>query len=325
MSVVLVTGAGGFVGSAIVRHLVQHGGSFPDSTEVEQVVALLRPGGDDGRLRELEPSGRWSIEHADVLDRDALLEIFGRLHPRAVVHSALPRAAYERDDFDLVGRPLEILIACLAQESKCRFLEVGSAWILAAGDRLDESAPLGPVNPYGRNKVHEEMLLRRLADTHGVPWIVLRLFNLFGAYEDARRLIPTLVSNLSRGETVELTRGDQVRDFNDVDVAAGAFASALAAPDDACGRVYHIGSGRATRVRELALDIADMVGDPELIRFGASATQDEEIPILVANPSLAANVLGWKPDVELRARIRETVAWWLARPELQATRKEVPA
>jgi nucleoside-diphosphate-sugar epimerase len=324
MSVVLVTGAGGFVGSAIVRQLVRNGGTFPDGSEIEHVVALLRPGGSDERLRKLEPGAGWSIEHADVHDRDSLLDPFERLRPRAVVHSALPREAYERDDVGLVGRPLELLIEGLAQTRDCRFLQVGSAWILAAGDRLDESALLEPVNPYGHNKVAEERLLARLAGDRGVPWIVLRLFNLFGAYEDARRLVPTLVANLSRAETVELTQGDQVRDFNDVDVAARAFVNALSAPDDACAGIYHIGSGRGTSVRELALDVASMVGHPELIQFGASTTRDEAVPILVSDPTLATDVLGWEPDLDLRGSVRKTVAWWLARLGLEAT-KEVPA
>jgi nucleoside-diphosphate-sugar epimerase len=88
--------------------------------------------------------------------------------------------------------------------------------------------------------------------------------------------------------------------------------------------VYHIGSGRGTSVRELAFAVADIVGNRNLIQFGASETQDDDVPILVSDPALATKVLGWQPDLDLEARIREAVDWWLARLE-RHTPKEVPA
>jgi len=315
VSVVLVTGAGGFVGSAIVRKLARGSAQSWDGAPVEHVVALLRPEGSAARLDELVPDGRWSIERADVDDRDALLEVMGKVHPQAVVHAALDPDVYARTDEQLVRRPLENLLEGLSGTDTRRMLLVGSAWILAAGDRLDESAPLGPVNPYGRNKAREERVLAETARDAGVPWITLRLFNLFGRHETPTRLLPTLVANLVRGEPVELTHGEQIRDFNDVDVVSEAFVDALAAPESACGAVYHIGSGIGTSVRELVLGVAAMVGEVDVIRFGATETQDEAVPILVSDPSLATRTLGWRPEVDLEARLRETVDWWL--PQLE--------
>ena len=123
------------------------------------------------------------------------------------------------------------------------------------------------------------------------------------------------------GDPVELTHGDQIRDFNDVDVVSQAFVDALGAPEAACGAVYHIGSGIGTRVRELALRVAAMVGGIDLIRFGAAETQDEAVPILVSDPSLATQTLGWRPELDLEARLRETVDWWLPQLEPLASRE----
>ena len=321
MSVVLVTGAGGFVGSAIVRRLARGGAGFSDGTPVEHVVALLRPEGSAARLDELVVDGRWSVERADVADRDALLEVMSKVHPQAVVHAALDPDVYARTDERLVRRPLEVLLEGLQGTGARRMLLVGSAWILAAGDRLDESAPLGPVNPYGSNKAREERVLAELARDAGMPWITLRLFNLFGRHEKPTRLLPSLVANLICGDPVELTHGEQIRDFNDVDVVSQAFVDALGAPEAACGAVYHIGSGIGTRVRELALRVAAMVGGIDLIRFGAAETQDEAVPILVSDPSLATQTLGWRPELDLEARLRETVDWWLPQLEPLASRE----
>ncbi len=310
---VLVTGAGGFVGSAVVRRLVNG---------PEHVVALLSPAGSMERLEELPADGSWSIERADVSDRDELRAVLDRVRPRAIVHVALSAAAYTEvhplDDDPIVAGPLSTLFEALGPDS--RFVYAGSAWVLRAGDRLDESAPVEPLKPYARNKARADELIPVLAERAGVPWINLRLFNMFGRYEKPTRLLPTLVSRLARGEVAELTHGEQVRDFNDVDVMAGAFADALAASESACGALYHVGSGRATSVRELALDVAEALGRPELVRFGEAETQDEDLPCLVADPSLAERELGWQPDLDLEERVRGAVQWWLARLEVEVRR-----
>jgi len=313
VSSVLVTGAGGFVGSAIVRRLVQGGARFWDGAPVEHVAAVLRPGGSTERLEELPERGRWSIERADTRDSASLGAVLEHIRPRAVVHAALDSSVYVEDAERLVRGPLESLLDGLSATAGSRFLHVGSAWVLASGDWLDESAPIAPLAPYARNKAREDALLPGIAGAAGVPWINLRLFNLFGRYEKPARLLPSLVAKLSRGETVALSHGGQIRDFTDVDRAAQAFLDALAAPEEACSAVYHIGSGCGTSVRALALMVAGMVGSRAPIQFGASESEDEDVPVLVADPSRATRVLGWRPDPDLEACVRSAVEWWLER------------
>lgn len=325
LSVVLVTGAGGFAGSAIVRRLVGEPARFADGDPVEHVVALLRATGSTYRLDELPNNGTWSIERADVTDRDALADVLVRLRPRAIVHAALDGEAYRVvDEERFVTGPLETMLGGLAEVRGCRFLQVGSAWVLGSGERLDESAPLDPSTPYARNKARTDLLLPELAAQAGVPWINLRLFNMFGRYENEERLLPMLVARLSRGEVANLTHGKQVRDFNDVDTMAQAFVGALSAPESACGYVYHVGCGRGTTVREFAFSVAEVIGGSDRIRFGAASAEDEQLRILVADPSRAQLVLGWRPDFDLTGRIRAAVAWWLAHLE-RTNELEVPA
>lgn len=316
---VLITGAGGFVGSAVVRRFVQRPTRFADGAPVEHVVALLRPDEATGRLEALTPSHSWSTEYADIADPAQVRDVVNRASPRAILHTAFPaegfREVWETGHDPLVAGPLSSLVESLAGVPHSRFVHCGSAWVLASGDRLDESAPAAPKTPYARNKARADALLPTFAEQEGVPWINLRLFNLFGRYERPTRLVPMLTAGLLRGEIVELTHGDQVRDFNDVDVIAEAFADALSAPDSACGAVYHIGSGRGTSVRELALEVATFLGRPELVRFGLAETQDSDLPCLVADPRLAERVLRWRPDRDLERRVRAAVEWWVPRLE----------
>ena len=314
---VLVTGAGGFVGSAVVRTLVaaitERPLRFWDDTHVEHVVALLRPGSSSARLEELEPMPAWSVARADVSNPEELRSVVRATRPRAVLHLALDRAAYRLVDDAVAVAPMATLVDALAEVPGARLVHTSSAWILRGGTGLEESAPVEPRSPYAQNKARADRALPALAERAGVSWLTLRPFNTFGKYEDATRLLPHLVSRLAAGETAALSHGNQVRDFTEVGDVARAYVCALAAPAEACGAVYHIGSGRATTTREFAAVVADVLGASELLEFGAVETPDQGLGSLVANPARARAALGWSVAVPLETRIRETVSWWLER------------
>ena len=245
---VLITGAGGFIWSAVTRLFVQavedEPPKFSDGTPVGHIVALLRPGGSPERLAELPKSAAWSVEHADMTDRQALRDLLRRARPRAILHLALDRAAHsdlaESPAPRISSSPLGTLFEGLAGVPGARFIHTGSAWVLRPGDRLDETAPVEPRFAYARYKALEEDLLPVLGARTGVSWINLRLFNTFGKYERASRLLPYLVSRLTHRRVAELSQGNQIRDFNDVESVAQAYPAALRADDGASGGAYHI-------------------------------------------------------------------------------------
>ena len=320
-SPVLVTGAGGFVGSAIVRLLVQSmtagRAKFSDGTPVDHVVALVRPAGSTERLEELPKTGDWSIRPADLTDPVAMKGLLASIRPRAIIHTALDATVHtnlpEAEQHRLNIAPLETLFEGLKGTPGARFVHTGSAWVLPSGETLNESVRVEPRSPYATCKAQVDRQIPILADQAGVPWINLRLFNIFGKYEKPNRLLPYLVFRLSRKQDAYLSHGNQVRDFNDVDDMAKAFLLALKVPESSCGRVYHIGSGRGTTTRHFAMTVADTTGNADRIRFQANDTADQDLPCLVADPDLARRSLGWSPVTDLESRIDKAVQWWLDR------------
>ena len=161
---VLVTGAAGFIGSAVVRRLVSTLRQRPLScgrTQVETVVAGVRPGGSRTRLSELAPGPEWSVAEIDVASPDALRSSLRELRPQAVIHCACDgvfelELSAERARRTNVA-PLEVLFEGLARTPGSRLIHAGTAFVLEGGDALDESAPRAPRTGYARSKADADV------------------------------------------------------------------------------------------------------------------------------------------------------------------------
>lgn len=321
---VLVTGAGGFVGSAVVRRLVQAmrraqgRPTFADGRPVTHVVALLRPDGNAARLEDLSPGTEWSLLRGD-LGSSETVGLLSAVRPQAVLHLALDARCHvtegESEQRALLEPPLTVLFDILRRTPGAHIVTTGSVAVLSPGAALDESAPTCP-SPgylhYARAKLLEEALIEQFGARTGVRWSHLRLFYLFGRYEESTRLLPYLVRALAHGQPAQLSAGLQLRDYTDVDDVAEAYGRALAVPSGLGNRIYHIGSGVGTSVRDFAAVVAAAVGRPDLLQFGSLHSMEAEIPVLVANADRARHEMGWNAPDPI-ARLQQAAAWTLAR------------
>jgi dolichol-phosphate mannosyltransferase len=282
---------------------------------VEHVIALVRYSTSLERLQELTTSPLWSVERADIVDQAVFQSVLEKVHPKVIMHLALEPAVFsdmtELETQKHNDAPLETMFECLSGTKESRLIHTGSAWVLGSGVNLAEDAAVDLHSAYARTKWRIDGLLPVLHKKMGVDWINLRIFNVYGKYEAETRLLPYLVSHLQQGKIANLSHGNQVRDFNNVDDVAEAYALALRAKKSTCGQIYHIGTGVGLTVKEFASIVAEVTGNDELIEYGSTKSPDQQLTELTANPALAQKKLGWSPPSRPDERIKQAARWWL--------------
>ena len=278
---IAVTGAAGFIGAQVVRRLRETG---------DEVLAVVRKGKRPSRLRDL-PGLR--VHELALEDTPRLRLWLEEERPEAVVHLAW----YARPQDYLVSPENLASLAATARlaeavfASGCRKLVgVGTCLEYAAADRpFLESDPADPVSPYASAKHAAFLVARALAARAGAELAWARVFHLFGPGEDPSRLVPTVAASLARGEPIDVTAGEQVRDYLHVaDVAAGI--AALARPG--ASGVFNVCSGTARPLRELILAIGQLRGRADLLRFGARPYAPGEVMFLAGRADRLRG-LGW--------------------------------
>jgi GDP-4-dehydro-6-deoxy-D-mannose reductase len=292
----LVTGAGGFVGAHLVRHLDACG---------DDVVEL------EGR-----------IDGIDITDAVAITEAIVKAEPEAVYHLAgasdvggswtAPHATFMAN---AVGT-LNVLEAS-RQAGARRVLAVTSADVYGRVTEdelpLDEDQPLRPVSPYAASKVAADALAQQAWLGHRLPVIRVRAFNHLGPGQSDKFVAPSLAARIARNERDD---GDEVpignlaprRDITDVRDVVRAYR--LLVEHGGPGEVYNVCSGRAVAVQaiaELLLGMAKhpmrLVSDPELQR-------PVDIPVLVGEVAAAT---GWAPTIALETTLADVLADWRVR------------
>ncbi|HWH44924.1 MAG TPA: SDR family NAD(P)-dependent oxidoreductase [Thermoleophilaceae bacterium] len=307
---VLVTGAGGFIGSHVVEGLVEAG---------DHVRAFVRytSRGDRGWLDDLAPAVRDAVDvvAGDLRDPESVAGAAAGVD--AVIHLgaqiAIPYSYLNPRDFVAtnVTGTLNVLQAARAADLE-RVVHVSTSEVYGTPDEvpITEAHPLRPQSPYAASKVAADMLVHSFACSYGLRTAIVRPFNTFGPRQSQRAIVPTIVAQALAGEEVALGALDPRRDLTFVtDTAAGIVAVGLA--DAAVGRTVQLGTGGDVSVRELAMLAGEIVGrqlsivhDPARIR-----PVESEIPQLLADNGLARTLTGWSPRVPLREGLERTIEW----------------
>lgn len=301
---VLVTGATGFVGRHLVDRLLDLGSE----------VILLR--------RSTSPNDHpWGARVREIRTTEDGGEYLGSRTRELGVTAVLHLAAYGVNpilrDVDSMLRAnvaMPLALVRVAAEARCPMIMTGSSAEYAppAGQGLTtEAATLEAVRLYGATKAAGGLATMAVASTLGVPFRLLRLFNVYGAYEAPHRLMPSLLRGLANGTPIALSDGMQVRDFVHVDDVVYAILQAASHPVDMKTPVtaMNICSSVATTVRSFALSVCEAVGAPaSLLHFGVIPRRVDDLEWLVGDGQLAAQTMGFRPAISLQDGIRRTVA-----------------
>ncbi len=308
---VVVTGAGGFIGSHLVEHLVAEGA---------RVRAMLRytSRGQRGYLDLLSDTVLDSVDitHGDVRDFDAVREIArganAMFHLAALV--GIPYS-YEHPqeviDTNIIGTSNVLLAAKeLGTLERIVLTSTSEVYGSALHIPMDEQHPIQAQSPYSATKIAGDALGLSFHRSFALPVTIVRPFNAYGPRQSARAVIPTIISQAVAGMTLQLGTLDTTRDFTYAADTARGFAM-VGGADDAIGEVVNVGSGKEVSIREIVAKVGAIVGrelevagDDQRLRPAKS-----EVSRLHSDSSKALRLAGWQAEVSLDDGLRRTTEW----------------
>jgi dTDP-glucose 4,6-dehydratase len=329
---ILVTGGAGFIGSALVRHLVLTAGAT-----VANVDALTYAGNLES-LDAAREHPRHHFHRVDVADAAALRAVFDAERPTAVLHLAaeshVDRSIDAPGDFvrtnvtgtyTVLAEAMRHWRALPADEAaRFRLLHVSTDEVygsLGPEGCFSETSPYRPNSPYSASKAAADHLVRAWVHTYGFPALITNCSNNYGPYQFPEKLIPLNILKALAGEPMPVYgRGENVRDWLHVDDHVAALLLVL--ERGRVGETYLVGGGGEHRNLEVVEAIADLVDELEGRRQRAEGRSRRLITFVTDRPghdqryaidaTKLRTELGWRPERSFESGLRETVAWYLA-------------
>lgn len=330
---ILVTGGAGFIGCAVVRHLMNN----TDHTVVN--IDKLTYAGNLESLASISGSTRYHFVHADICDRQTMAQTFAEFQPDLVMHLA----AESHVDRSIDG-PAEFIQTNVV--GTCTLLEVARAyWSELSADRkvafrfhhistdevygdLDgtddlftESTPYAPSSPYSASKASSDHLVRAWYRTYGLPILITNCSNNYGPYHFPEKLIPLTILNALEGKPLPVYgKGEQVRDWLYVEDHARALYKVLT--EGKVGETYNIGGHNEKQNIDVVYALCALLEElapnkpegvtayKELVTFVSDRPGHDHRYAIDA--SKMASELGWQPEETFATGLRKTVQWYLA-------------
>ena len=305
---VLVTGAGGFIGSHLTERLVELGADVRAFVHYNALGAW-------GWLDNSSVRNAVQVVAGDVCDRDSVRQamqgceiVFHLAALIAIPYSYQAPASYVRTN---VEGTLNVLQAARDAGVEC-VIHTSTSEVYGTARRIpiDEAHPLQGQSPYSASKIGADKMAEAFHRSFCLPVVTIRPFNTFGPRQSARAVIPTIITQLLAGNTVRLGNLDATRDLNYVSNTVDGFVAAAESPK-ALGKTINLGSNREISIKELAKLIARIMNRPleietEPVRLRPAGSEVER---LIASNQLALDLLGWEPKVNLELGLEYTIAW----------------
>ena len=340
-STVIVTGGNGFIGTNLVRLLL-------DSREYRVInLDALTYAANPMSLADLEGHPDYEFVKGNITDRQLIDSLFVKHQPNGVFHLAaeshVDRSIVSADDFvqtNVVGT-YTLLDAARAYWSRLpdelkkefRFLHVSTDEVFGSlGEEgyFSEDTPYAPQNPYSASKAASDHFVRAFNHTYGLPTIITNCSNNYGPYQFPEKVIPLMVLNALSGKPLPVYGdGSNIRDW--IYVEDHCKAVKLAFEQGKPGEVYAVGASNeqknidlVNQVCQILDDIAPPVEIPQLRDQGLKSYSElinyvEDRPghdhRYAIDPSKVKRELGWEPKVKFEEGLRQTIEWYLSNPQ----------
>lgn len=307
---VLVTGAGGFIGSHLVEKLLAEGASV-------RAFVRYNSRGDSGYLRLIpaESLARVEIVAGNICDsagiRKAVEGCEIVLHlgamisiPYSYVHPA------EVAESNLIGT-LNVLMACRDLQVK-RLIHTSSSEVYGTALQvpISESHPLQGQSPYSASKIGADKLAESFYCAYNLPVVTVRPFNTFGPRQSARAVIPTIITQALTQDVIHLGNQSTSRDFTFVkDTVRGLMKAAET--ENIEGKLMNLGTGLEIKIDDLVKKIVQKINRPIRIEIDTQRLRPDrsEVMRLISDNMLARKLMGWQPEVTFDEGLDQTIDW----------------
>ncbi|MBX9943975.1 MAG: dTDP-glucose 4,6-dehydratase [Reyranella sp.] len=326
---ILVTGGAGFIGSAVVRHIIR------DTDWSVANVDKLTYAGNLESLAEARTSNRHRHFKVDICDRAALDAVFREVRPDAVLHLAAESHVDRSIDGAApfietnIAGTYALLEAALAHwrgldeaaRARFRFQHISTDEVfgsLGATGRFTEATPYQPNSPYSASKAASDHLVRAWHHTYGLPTLATNCSNNYGPYHFPEKLIPLVIIRALRGESLPVYgKGENVRDWLHVEDHAEALTLVLR--HGRPGETYNVGGDSERRNIDVVRGICVLLD--EMLPHSANRPHEGLIKFVTDRPGHDARYaidaskikaeLGWQPRRSFEDGLRQTVRWFL--------------
>lgn len=317
MKTMLVTGGSGFIGSNFVHLILE---KHPEYSVIN-LDALTYAGNNDNH-KNIASNPKYTFVHGDICDRELVKKLFDQYNFSSVVHFA----AESHVDRSITGPEQFVLTNVLGTQvllqaaknhwanniADKRFVHVSTDEVygsLGPQGYFTEQTPLSPNSPYSASKAGSDLLVRSYFETFGLPAMITRCSNNYGAFQFPEKLIPLMITNALRDKPLPVYGdGKNIRDWLFVKDHCSAIATVL--HKGTPGKVYNIGGNNEWHNIDIVKHILTELGKPEsLITYVKDRLGHDRRYAIDA--SYIKNELGWSPSVTFEQGIKQTIQWYL--------------